>query len=162
MTHLTHTVHERSIWTVWLVLENEIVTACVCSCTYPHPLPYFLTDGAAERRRRGSIPQCHAARPRGLMGGWTQIGVRNDGWNHEWTHGCCGGTGCHPDNCRRPHSSFHFFKFDWCHKELNTQLPLTFLKIKAFKEQDVVLIFFLDNGSSWLPRNVHCFISQNL
>lgn len=66
---------------VWLAL---ILTAWMCSCMCAHPLPYFLTDDAAERRRRGSIPQCHAARPWGLMDGWTPMDVRNDGWNHEW------------------------------------------------------------------------------
>lgn len=53
------------------------MSVCVC-CV--HPLPYFLTDDAAERMRRGNIPQCHAARPMGQMDGWMDRQTQADGW----------------------------------------------------------------------------------
>lgn len=52
-----------------------------------HPLPYFLTDDTAERRR-GNIPQCHAARPMGQMDGWMDGQTQaDDRWMGRWMDG---------------------------------------------------------------------------
>lgn len=51
---------------------------------YVHPLPYFLTDDAAERRRRGNIPQCHAARPMGRVDGWMDGVTDTDAQTKKW------------------------------------------------------------------------------
>lgn len=61
---------DRARVRVSLVFETETVTGCVRVLC-----PTFLSDDAAERRKRGNIPSCHAARPAGQMDGWIATAV---------------------------------------------------------------------------------------
>ena len=66
-------------WRERWFFQTEILPVCMCPWEYAHPLPYFLTDDAAQKEERGNIPQCHTAHPLEWVDGWM-----DEGWMCRW------------------------------------------------------------------------------
>lgn len=99
---------------------------------HAHPLLYFVTDDAAEKRRRGNIPQCHAARPMGR----TRADARN---SRADAADSCSPHATERVNCPRLHSIF-FLKFPRHLKKIYNRFPVRDVKVKALHRDDKLQI----------------------